>query len=95
MNADIYTERRENLIAATRAYASACGAHAARLNSSDRGTYFLSDEAFANRAAIKKANRAREKARRIFVAVATVDDQTAMLQDALAEAAAFAHAISV
>ena len=90
----IYSDRKASYLNAFAAYRAACARHAARLNSPGVGVYFSSQEAVENRRAIKLANKARERARRVFDAVATDEDKAAMLLDALAEQADFAQAMS-
>ena len=92
MNA--YSERKTAYLNAFASYRDACARHAVRLNSPGRGAYFSSKDAVENRRAIRLANAARERARRIFDAVATYEDKAAMLLDALAEQADFAQAHS-
>ena len=95
MNAmTIYSERKASYLNAFAAYRAACARHAARLNSPGAMAYFSSSEAVENRRAIKLANAARERARRIFDVVATDEDKAAMLLDAIAEQADFAQANS-
>ena len=90
-----YSERKTAYLNACAAYRAACARHAERLQGSPGAwAYFSSTEAAENRRAIKKANAARERARRIFDAVATDEDKAAMLLDAIAEQAAFAQAMS-
>ena len=90
----LYNERKTSYLNAFAAYRAACARHAARLNSPGAMAYFSSQEAVENRRAIKLANKARERARRTFDAVATDEDKAAMLLDALAEQADFAQAMS-
>lgn len=90
----IYSDRKTSYLNAFAAYRAACARHAARLNSPGAMAYFSSSDAVENRRAIKLANKARERARRVFDAVATDEDKAAMLLDALAEQADFAQAMS-
>ena len=85
----IYSERKVAYIAANLAYCKACAAHAAQIKTPG---YFLSEQAFANRATIKRLNRARARARRTFDAVATESDKQDLLNEALNEMANFADA---
>ena len=91
---DIYNERKASYLKAFAAYRAACARHAARLNSPGAMKYFSSQDAVENRRAIKAANAARERARRVFDAVATDEDKAAMLLDAIAEQDAFTQAMS-
>lgn len=87
-----YSERKTTYLNAFAAYLAACARHAERLNSPGAMAYFSSKDAVENRRAIRLANAARERARRIFDAVATDEDKAAMLLDAIAEQADFAQA---
>ena len=95
MNAmTIYSERKASYLNAFADYRAACARHAERLNRPGAMAYFSSQAAVENRRAIKLANKARERARRTFDAVATDEDKAAMLLDAIAEQADFAQANS-
>lgn len=85
----IYSERKVAYTAANLAYHKACVVHAAQVKTPG---YFLSEQAFANRATIKRLDRARARARRTFDAVATESDKQALLSDALNEMSNFADA---
>lgn len=74
----IYSERKDAYTAANLAYHKACAAHAAQVKNPG---YFLSEQAFANRAAIKRLDRARARARRVFESVATESDKQALLNE--------------
>lgn len=90
----IYSDRKTSYLNAFAAYRAACARHAARLNSPGAMKYFSSQDAVENRRAIKAANAARERARRVFDAVATDEDKAAMLLDAITEQGDFAQAMS-
>ena len=92
MNA--YSERKTAYLNAFAAYRAACARHAERLNRPGAMAYFSSKDAVENRRAIRLANAARERARRVFDSVATLEDKAAMLLDALAEQADFVQAHS-
>ena len=91
---NIYSERKSSYLNAFEAYRAACARHADRLSRPGAMAYFSSKDAFENRRAIKLANAARERARRIFDCVATTEDKAAMLLDALTEQANFFQANS-
>ena len=87
----IYSERKAAYTAANIAYHNACAAHAAQIKNPG---YFLSEQAFANRATIMRLDRARARARRVFNSVATESDKQALLSEALNEMSDFADAIA-
>ena len=85
----IYSERKVAYITANLAYHQACAVHAAQVK---KPGYFFSEQAFANRATIKRLDRARARARRTFDAVATESDKQELLSDALNEMSNFSDA---